>query len=111
MASTTNTGLEEHEGLGGGVESEALEAICELAELCDGGSAAGGDGGERVGGGLVHGVAVPHSSRRLRAGAYDAGCGWMRRASRCTQQVISAGNPRAGGISGALPNRAVRLSH
>jgi hypothetical protein len=41
--------LEEHQDLGDRIERERLERGGELAELRDGGGAAGGDGGERVG--------------------------------------------------------------
>src|SRR4030095_3237061 len=43
--------LEEHQDLGDGVERERLERGGERAELIDSGRAAGGDGGERGGGG------------------------------------------------------------
>jgi predicted ATPase with chaperone activity len=55
--------------VGRAVQRERLEAGGECAELGDDRAATGSDGGERVGVGLVHAVALPHAGRRMRADA------------------------------------------
>jgi len=65
---SSSAGPEENEDLGGGVERERLEARGALTKLGDGGRAPSGEGGERVGGGLVHGGALPHAGRACDLG-------------------------------------------